>query len=321
MIPDPSDDGPAMDAYSRVVSAVARELTPRVAALRVRHRRGEGAGSAVAFTGDGFLLTNAHVVGGASGGQAAFAGGATGAFSVVGTDPLSDLAVVRADGPVPDPVTLGDSDGLVVGQLVVAVGNPLGLSGSVTAGVVSALGRSLPTSQPTRTGTAVRVIEDVIQTDAALNPGNSGGALADSRGRVVGVSTAVAGIGLGLAVPINATTRRIIGALIRDGRVRRAFLGLAAAPVPVPAALRDRTGQDEALRVAEVVPASPADRAGLRRGDLVLTAGGAPVSHAQSLQKLMFAEAIGRPLPITVLRNGAMVDVIAEPVELDAEHA
>ncbi|WP_141575610.1 S1C family serine protease [Actinomadura sp. WMMA1423] len=317
----PGRDEPPLDAYSRVVSAVARDLTPRVAALRVRSRRGEGAGSAVAFTADGFLLTNAHVVGDASGGQAAFSGGAAGAFTVVGTDPLSDLAVVRADGPVPDPADLGDADALVVGQLVVAVGNPLGLAGSVTAGVVSALGRSLPTSQPTRTGTAVRVIEDVIQTDAALNPGNSGGALADAHGRVVGVNTAVAGIGLGLAVPINATTRRIIAALIRDGRVRRAFLGLAAAPVPVPAALRGRIGQDDALRVAEVVPASPADRAGLRRGDLVLTAGGAPVSHAQSLQRLMFAEAIGRPLPITVLRNGAMVDVIAEPVELGAEHA
>lgn len=201
MIPDPPDGGPPLDAYSRVVSAVARELTPRVAALRVRHRGGEGAGSAVAFTGDGFLLTNAHVVGAAHGGDAAFADGSTAHFTVVGSDPLSDLAVVRADGPVPGPVTLGDSDGLVVGQLVVAVGNPLGLSGSVTAGVVSALGRSLPTSQRTRTGTAVRVIEDVIQTDAALNPGNSGGALADAHGRVVGVSTAVAGIGLAWPSP------------------------------------------------------------------------------------------------------------------------
>ncbi|WP_067802685.1 S1C family serine protease [Actinomadura formosensis] len=315
------DETEPLDAYSRVVSGVARELTPRVAALRVRHHRGEGAGSAVVFTGDGFLLTNAHVVGSASGGQAAFADGTTAAFTVAGSDPLSDLAVVRAEGPVPGPVILGDADALVVGQLVVAVGNPLGLAGSVTAGVVSALGRSLPTAQPTRSGTAVRVIEDVIQTDAALNPGNSGGALADARGRVVGVSTAVAGIGLGLAVPVNATTRRIIAALIGHGRVRRAYLGLAAGPVPVPAPLRARLGQDGALRVAQVVPGSPAERAGLRRGDLVLTAGGAPVAHAQSLQRLMFAEAIGRPLPITVLRNGALVDVIAEPVELDAEHA
>ncbi|WP_084338873.1 S1C family serine protease [Actinomadura oligospora] len=316
---DGDRDGGALDAYSRVVSDVARELTPSVAGLRVRYRGREGSGSAVLFTGDGFLLTNAHVVGGATGGQVAFADGTTTAFTVVGTDPLSDLAVVRADGPAPVPVParLGDSGTLVVGQLVVAVGNPLGLAGSVTAGVVSALGRSLPT----RSGSAVRIVEDVIQTDAALNPGNSGGALADWRGHVVGVNTAVAGIGVGLAVPVNATTRRIIGALMRDGRVRRAYLGVVAAPVPVPAQLRERLGQADALRVAEVVPGSPADQAGLRRGDLVLAAAGAPVSHAQSLQRLMFAEAIGRPLPITVLRNGAMVDVIAQPVELTAENA
>jgi S1-C subfamily serine protease len=314
MVPEPRDSTGAepLDAYSQVVSFVARELTPRVASVRVRQRGREGAGSAVAFTADGFLLTNAHVVGSARDGEAAFVDGTTTAFRVVGTDPLSDLAVVRTDGSIPPPATLGDSDDLVVGQLVVAVGNPLGLSGSVTAGVVSALGRSLPT----RTG---RVVEDVIQTDAALNPGNSGGALADAKGRVVGVNTAVAGVGLGLAVPINSTTRRIIGALMRDGRVRRAYLGLVTNPVPVPATLRERTGQREALRVAEVVPGSPADRAGLRRGDLVLTAAGVPVSQAQSLQRLMFADAIGRPLQITVLRNGAMVDVIAAPVELASE--
>jgi S1-C subfamily serine protease len=200
--------------------------------------------------------------------------------------------------------------------LVVAVGNPLGLAGSVTAGVVSGLGRSLPVG-----GGGMRLIEDVIQTDAALNPGNSGGALADARGRVVGISTAVAGVGLGLAVPVNDTTRRIVGALMRDGRVRRAFLGLVANPVPVPAGLRERTGQREALLVAEVVAGSPAERAGLRRGDVVLTVGGARVDRARSLQRLMFAEAIGRPLPVTVLRNGAMVDVIAEPVELTSQAA
>ncbi|GLW66385.1 serine protease [Actinomadura rubrobrunea] len=315
--PDDPDGRRPLDAYSRVVSAVARDLAPRVASLRVRRRGGDGAGSAVTFTHDGFLLTNAHVVGGARSGQAAFADGTTTSFTVVGTDPLSDLAVVRADGDTPGPVTLGDSDELVVGQLVVAVGNPLGLAGSVTAGVVSALGRSLPA----RSGTAVHMIEDVIQTDAALNPGNSGGALADSAGRVIGVNTAVAGIGLGLAVPINTTTRRIIGALMRDGRVRRAYLGVVAAPVPVPAALHRRLGQRQAVRIAEVVPGSPAARAGLRAGDLVLTAGGEPVTRAQGLQRLMFAEAIGRPLPITVLRNGALVDVIAEPVELDTERA
>jgi S1-C subfamily serine protease len=309
---------PPLDAYSRVVSSVARELTPRVAGVRVRHRGGrEGAGSAVVFTSDGFLLTNAHVIGSATGGQATFGDGATSDFTVVGTDPLSDLAVIRAGGDLPAPAVLGRSDDLVVGQLVVAVGNPLGLTGTVTAGVVSALGRSLPA----RSGNAVRIIEDVIQTDAALNPGNSGGALADSAGRVVGVNTAVAGIGVGLAVPINDTTRRIVAALIRQGRVRRAYLGLVTTPSPVPPRLRERTGRDEALRVVEVIGGGPADRAGLRAGDLLLTAGGRPVTDAQSLQRLMFAEAIGRPLPVTVLRNGAMVDVIAEPVELTGDLA
>lgn len=316
---DAASHNEPLDAYSRTVSSVAEHLTPRVAALRVprermagRGRYGESAGSAVVFTSDGFLLTNAHVVGGAGEGTAAFGDGTTTPFTVIGADPLSDLAVARAAGQTPPPAELGDSDELVVGQLVVAVGNPLGLAGSVTAGVVSGLGRSLPT----QSGRAVRVIEDVIQTDAALNPGNSGGALADSRGRVVGVSTAVAGIGLGLAVPINATTRRIISALMHDGRVRRAYLGLVTIPAPVPDRLRERTGQREALRIVEVMPGSPAARSGLRAGDLMLSAAGQPVAAAQGLQKLMFAEAIGRPLPITVLRNGALVDVITEPTEL-----
>ncbi|WP_233507104.1 S1C family serine protease [Spongiactinospora gelatinilytica] len=269
-------------------------------------------GSAVVFTNDGFMLTNARVVGRSRAGTIAFADGASGDFEVVGTDPLSDLAVVRAEGATPEPAVLGDSDGLVVGQWVVAVGNPLGLTGSVTAGVVSALGRSLPA----RSGSAVRLIEDVIQTDAALNPGDSGGALADAEGKVVGINTAVAGVGLGLAVPVNTITRSIIATLMRDGRVRRAYLGLVASPAPLPDHLHRRTGRSTALRVMEVVPGSPAARAGPRAGDLVLNAGGQAVDDAQSLQRLMFAETIGRPLPITVLRNGALVDVIAEPVEL-----
>jgi S1-C subfamily serine protease len=271
-------------------------------------------GSAVVYTGDGFLLTNAHVVGRASGGTALFADGTSAPFTVVGADPLSDLAVVRAAGPTPAPARLGEADGLVVGQLVVAVGSPLGLAGSVTAGVVSALGRSLPT----RSGSAARLVEDVIQTDAALNPGNSGGALADARSRVVGINTAVAGVGLGLAVPINATSRRIISALMASGRVRRAYLGLVSVPAPLSAPLAERFGRRNGLRVAEVVTGGPADRAGLRAGDLLLSAGGKPVEKAQDLQRLMFDEAIGRPLAITVLRNGALVDVIAQPSELVA---
>jgi S1-C subfamily serine protease len=305
-----------LDAYSRVVSSVARDLTPRVASLRVRQGGRDGGGSAVVFTDDGFLLTNAHVVGSAREGRAAFADGAETSFAVVGADPLSDLAVIRVGGDTPPPATLGDSAGLVVGQLVVAVGNPLGLAGSVTAGVISALGRSLPA----RDGAATRLIEDVIQTDAALNPGNSGGALADAGGRVVGINTAVAGVGLGLAVPINDTTQRIIGALMRDGRVRRAYLGLVTTPAPVPRSLQGRVGVRRALRVVEVAHGSPAARAGLRAGDLLLSAGGSATVDARSLQRLMFADAIGRPLQLTVLRNGAMVDVIAEPVELTGVH-
>jgi S1-C subfamily serine protease len=305
-----------LDAYSQIVAGVAEQLTPKVASLRVPRRgsggRGESLGSAVVFTADGFLLTNAHVVGQATGGTAAFWDGTTAPFTVVGADPLSDLAVVRATGATPPPAVLGEADGLVVGQLVVAVGNPLGLAGSVTAGVVSALGRSMPAGQQ-------RIIEDVIQTDAALNPGNSGGALADSRARVVGINTAVAGVGLGLAVPINATTRRIVSALMHDGRVRRAYLGIAVAPAPVAPVWRSRLGgRSTGLRVASVVTGGPGDRAGLRTGDLLLTADGHEVATAQDLQRLMFADAIGRRLGITVMRNGALVDVIAEPSELVA---
>jgi len=305
-----------LDAYSRVVAGVAAELTPKVASLRVTQgsRRGESLGSAVVYTGDGFLLTNAHVVGQASGGTALFSDGTSSPFTVVGADALSDLAVVRAGAATPEPAVLGEAEDLVVGQLVVAVGSPLGLAGSVTAGVVSALGRSLPT----RSGSAVRLVEDVIQTDASLNPGNSGGALADSRARVVGINTAVAGIGLGLAVPINSTTRKIISALMQDGRVRRAYLGIVNAPAPLPAWLHERVGSKEGLRVADLVPDGPAARAGLRLGDILVSAAGRPVTTAQDLQRLMFGEAIGRPLEITVLRNSALVDVIVEPSELAA---
>lgn len=306
-----------MDAYSRTVIGVAEAVGPHVAAVETmgtgpNGRVRLGMGSAVVFTEDGYMLTNAHVVAGATAGRATFADGTATEIEILGADVLSDLAVIRGFTHMQPPAHLGDAEGLRVGQLVVAVGNPLGLAGSVTAGVVSGLGRSIPTSA----GGARRVIEDVIQTDAALNPGNSGGALADARGRVVGINTAVAGAGLGLAVPINATTRRIISALIADGRVRRAYLGLVSAPVALNETLAARIGQREGLRVADVIAGSPADKSGLKPGDLVLTVGQRPVSSAESLQKQLFAEAIGVPLPVTVLRNGAMVDVIAVPVEM-----
>lgn len=303
----------ALDAYSQIVTTVASQVLPSVAALAVRSRRGTGAGSAVTFTDDGFLLTSAHVVAAAAGGTATFSDGAETSFDVVGADQLSDLAVLRVRATGARPAPLGDADRLRVGQLVVAVGNPMGLAGSVTAGVISGLGRSLPAHD----GRRVRLIDDVIQTDAALNPGNSGGALADSSGRVVGVNTAVAGFGVGLAVPINSTTRMIIGDLISSGRVRRAWLGVAGVPVPLPPAVAERLQQRRGLRVVEVVPGSPAHTAGLMLGDIMVSAGRRPVETVQTLQRLMLgSRAIGNPLPITVLRRDAMVDVIATPAEL-----
>jgi S1-C subfamily serine protease len=304
-----SNDFEALDAYSTAVIHVAESVLPSVASLRVLTRRGEGAGSASVLTADGFLLTSAHVVAGADTAEAAFTDGTRVDTDVIGRDPLSDLAVLRARGAVPQPVLLGDAATLRVGQLVVALGNPLGLAGSVTAGIVSGLGRSLPTR-------AGRVVDEVIQTDAALNPGNSGGALADSTGHVVGVNTAVAGIGVGLAVPINDTTRRIITTLMSHGKVRRAWLGIVGAQMPLPPAMVAKTGRSSGLHVAQVMPQSPAARSGLRVGDIVVSVAGEPVASTTALQHAMVEDAIGRRLEITVWRNGALVDVIAVPREL-----
>jgi S1-C subfamily serine protease len=304
----------AFDAYSQVVSSVAEMLLPSVASLTVRTRRGDGAGSGVAFTEDGFMLTSEHVIAGAQAGLAEFPDGTDSRFDVVGADPLADLAVLRVRDGGAKPATLGDADTLRIGQLVVAVGNPLGLAGSVTAGVVSALGRSLPVHD----GRRARLIDDVIQTDAALNPGNSGGALADSAGRVVGINTAVAGIGLGLAVPINSTTRTIISELMSTGKVRRAWLGVAGAPAPLPPQVAERLKQRRGLRLMEVVPGSPAARSGLYLGDIIVSAGGKPVQGVQDILRLMLGSAIGNRLQITVLRRGAFVDVVAVPAAMDA---
>jgi S1-C subfamily serine protease len=303
------EESEALDAYSAVITEVADAVLPSVASLAVRSRRGEGAGSASVITPDGYLLTSAHVVAGAHTAEATFTDGTTVDAVVAGRDELSDLAVLKARGTVPAPVAMGRAEDLRVGQLVVAVGNPLGLAGSVSAGIVSGLGRSLPT----RNG---RVVDEVIQTDAALNPGNSGGVLADGRGRMVGVSTAVAGVGLGLAVPINASTHKIIAALMHSGRVRRAWLGIAGAHVPVPPALRTKLGTDHGLQVASVVAGSPAARAGLRRGDIVVSVDGQHVVTATAIQRLMVEDAIARRIEMTVWRNGALVDMFVVPREL-----
>src|SRR5437879_201380 len=308
----------ALDAYSLAVTTVAERLSPSVANLRVsrRVRSGrilDGGGSGVVITPDGFTLTSAHVVARTEGsGRASFVDGRELEFEVVGSDPLSDLAVLRVDARDRVPAELGDAGRLRVGQLVIAIGNPHGFTGSVTAGVVSALGRSLPT----RSGANVRVVDNVIQTDAALNPGNSGGALADGRGRMVGVSTAVAGVGLGLAVPINHSTHRIIASLMNTGRVRRAWLGIAGARIPVAPTLATKLGTTTGLQIASVVRDSPAAEAGLRRGDIVVSVDGHHIVTATAIQKLMVEDAIARRIEMTVWRNGALVDVFVVPREL-----
>ena len=312
-------DSQALDAYSRVVVEVAERVTPSVANLRVTRRaRGgrvpAGAGSGVALTPDGFLLTSAHVVAGPNrAGRAAFTDGRELRFEVIGADPLSDLAVLRTEAGNLESAQLGDADALSVGQLVVAIGSPLGFHGSVTAGVVSALGRALPT----RSRSAVRLVENVIQTDAALNPGNSGGALADGLGRVVGINTAVAGVGLGLAVPINDATRRIVASLMSEGRVRRAFIGIAGGARPLPPRFSS-PGRETALEIVEVVEGSPAARAGLRPEDLIVEVDGRSMADVGELQRLMVAESIGRPLSARVIRGARTFTVEIVPVELDS---
>jgi serine protease Do len=317
--PTRPDDAP-LDAYSRAVIFVAETLSPSVANLQVAHRGPggrvmKGAGSGVVITADGFMLTSAHVVARSEGrGRASFADGRELDFEVVGADPLSDLAVLRTgDGPVV-PAELGDAETLRVGQLVVAIGNPHGFAGSVTAGVISALGRSLP-ARSSGTG---RLIEDVIQTDAALNPGNSGGALADARGTVVGINTAVAGVGLGLAVPINFATRRIVAELMTRGRVRRAYLGAGLGTRPLPPRLARRLGRRNCLEIVHIVDDGPADLAGLRTGDLIVALGGMPIEDVPTLQRLMVGELIDTPVTVTVARDERVLDLSLVAAELAA---
>ncbi len=316
---DAAAEDEALDAYSRIVSSVAERLAPSVANLRVR-RRGRrrealGGGSAVVLSGDGFMLTCAHVVGADDArGRAAFTDGSDPAFEVVGRDPLTDLALIRADAPGLVPAALGDAGRLRVGQLVVAIGNPHGLGGTVTAGVVSALGRSLPA----RSGRAQRSIPDVIQTDAALNPGNSGGALADSRGRVIGINTALAGVGLGLAVPINAATRAVVEELRRSGRVRRAFVGIAGGDRPLPPGVRVQLGRETGVEVIGVEPEGPAAAAGMRPEDLIVSIDGRPVERMDDLLRLMSGDAVGVPVQVGVVRAGRSLELELVPAELAA---
>ena len=312
-------DAEALDAYSRVVTTVAERLAPSVANLRVSRRvrggrRLDGAGSAVVITPDGFALTSAHVVERTDGtGQASFVDGRQIGFELVGSDPLSDLAVLRLDSRDVTSAELGDAESLRVGQLVVAIGNPHGFAGSVTAGVVSALGRSLPV----RSRRTARLVENVIQTDAALNPGNSGGALVDGRGCVVGINTAVAGVGLGLAVPIDHATRKIVGSLMSEGRFRRAYLGIAGGSRPLPPRLAQQLQRDSAVEIVETVEGSPAAQAGLRTEDLLLAVDDLSVEGVDDLQRLMVGDLIGRTVRVTVHRNSQTFTIDIVPDELE----
>src|SRR2546425_9234098 len=306
----------ALDAYSQIVSTVAERVLPAVASLRVRRSvspRDGGAGWGVVIVPDGYLVPSTHVVAQARSLSASFIDGTEYELDVVGADPLSDLAIARARAATLEPIQIGNADTLRVGQLVVAIGNPMGFSGSVTSGVVSGLGRSLATADGNGNR---RFIEDVIQTDAALNPGNSGGALADSHARLIGVNTAVAGMGLGLAVPMNGTTQAILAALMRNGRVRRAYLGIAGGTRPLPPPIAERLGRKAGVEVHEVVSGSPAAGGQLRSGDVIVSVGDVGVSKAGDLQRLMVEAKIGAKLALQVMRGDQLITLTVVPVEL-----
>ena len=305
-----ADSDPAsalLDAYSQAVIRVVERVTPAVAHVR----RGHGGGSGLVITPDGYVLTNAHVVEGVAEVEVAFAEGASYRAPVVGSDAATDLALVRVLGPSLPAAELGDSDALRVGQLVIAIGDPLGLQSTVTTGVVSALGRSLRAKDG-------RIIENVIQTDAALNPGNSGGPLVDTHGKVVGVNTAINAMAQGIAFAIPAATARLVAtALIRDGRVRRAYLGISGAATPIgrQLSLSLGLGVESGIRVLEVTPNSPARRAGIREGDILVALDGAGLATLSDLQRALTAERVGASTLVTVVRRGERLALGITPEE------
>ena len=296
-----------LDAFSQAVVRVVERVGPAVAHVT----RGRAGGSGTVIAPDGYMLTNAHVVDDAREVEIVFADGATYRATVIGADPATDLAVVRALGPALPALELATADTLRVGQLVIAIGDPLGLQSTVTHGVVSALGRSLRA----RDG---RIIENVIQTDAALNPGNSGGPLVDTHGRVVGVNTAIIAGAQGIAFAIPAATARMVAsALIREGRVRRALLGIGGAPTPVGGQLARRLGlaASTGIRVLEVAPNGPAARAGVRPGDIVVALDGATIASLTDLQRALDAERIGKSTLLTIIRRGERRTISLTPAE------
>jgi S1-C subfamily serine protease len=296
----PTDESP-LDAYSRVVSSVADRVGPAVVRVESggQDRRG-GIGSGVIIADDGLVLTNSHVVAGASRVRLALSEGRETEAQVLGDDPDTDLALLRAELPRGIPAAaLGDSKKLKRGHLVVAIGNPLGFESTVTAGVVSALGRSLRSQKG-------RLIEDVIQTDAALNPGNSGGPLVSASGEVVGINTAMIGGAQGLCFAVSSNTALfVVTEFIGHGRVRRAHLGIAAQTLPLPRRIAVATGAGPlAVRIGEIEPKGPAELAGLKAGDIILMLDGVPVTGADDLIRLLGADRIGRAVELAVLRHG-----------------
>ncbi|HXW23403.1 MAG TPA: trypsin-like peptidase domain-containing protein [Xanthobacteraceae bacterium] len=301
----PADDDDALlDAYSRAVTGVADKIGPAVVRIDVfkgKRPARAGSGSGVIVAPDGLVLTNSHVVGGASRVELTTVDGRNLTARVVGDDPHTDLALVRADAAVTLPsARLGDSKKLRRGQLVVAIGNPLGFESTVTAGVISALGRSLRAQSG-------RLIDDVIQTDAALNPGNSGGPLASSRGEVVGINTAVILGAQGICFAVAANTASfVLGELVRHGRVRRAFIGVSAQQTAIPRRLQVAASLDQAsaATVIAIEPASPAAEAGLMSGDVIVRLDGTPVTGADDMIRILTGERIGRPVEVEVIRLG-----------------
>jgi len=299
----------ALDAYSRVVGRIAEDVGPAVARVEgIEARRRGSIGSGVIIASDGLVLTNSHVVGGARRVRLVLAEGDVARADVIGDDADTDLALLRADLPAGARATsLGDSRMVRRGHLVVAIGNPLGFESTVTAGVVSALGRSLRS----RSG---RLIDDVIQTDAALNPGNSGGPLVSSAGSVVGINTAMIGGAQGLCFAVSSNTARfVLGEFVAHGRVRRAHLGIAAQTVPVPRRIALHIGAGaQAVRVEDVEAGGPAERAGLRRGDIIVALDGQAITGADDLMRALGASRIARSIEITAVRDGVVrrIDVI-----------
>jgi S1-C subfamily serine protease len=311
-IADETDDDSLLDAYSKTVANAAERVGPAVAHLEVQFPKSAGTGSGFAFTPDGLLLTNSHVVHGSRRIQATFVDGMSREADLIGDDPHTDTAVLRIGASNLPAVTLGSSRAVRVGQLAIAIGNPYGFQHTVTAGVVSALGRSLRT----QTG---RLIDDVLQTDTALNPGNSGGPLVDSRGEVIGVNTAIIPMAQGIcfATAID-TVKWVVVQLLRDGKVRRGYLGIAGANIPFPRRIARHFGlaNSRTVRVESVEAGGPASRAGLEAGDLIVAFDGASVEGIDSLHRLLTLDRIGKAVVLSVIRRAQKLELPIVPSEV-----